>query len=775
MQQSRKARYSGETTAVWQHLASAAACLLTLLMLTPFAPYMPFPGLDGSWNEAMNIATAEHLRFGKDIVFTFGPLASIYTRVYHPATDWMMLAGSLLIAAALFAGLYAAAAPRRRALLLVLPIVISLAWGRDAVYLFVPVLLPFVVQRGLERGRPFTLALCLLAAAAAILPLVKGNFGLLLAMATIVSVLLCWRSCRRTAVMVVVVELVAIIGVWALTGQRLLDLPGYFLAQAPIVSGYTDAMSVVGNLRDIFVFAAVALVLLCISLRTSLRRYWYMPLMLAAYLFVSFKSGFVRHDEHAFVAAVALAYVGLLLCLTLDVRWGVGALLIALIGWGGVTRTYTPVTWAGSTARFAEMVRMPVHGISQRLMAPDVLPERYAGITAAIGKRPPFAGYTGDADVYPVDLGALLGAGAQWKPRPILQSYSAYTPGLIQANAQHLATRPPHRVYFTVDPIDHRYPALDDGASWLSLLGSFNPTALDAGYAVLERPERPTPTLRPARPIERQATLGQDIEVPGWEKPVWVTMDIRPTLVGRLVSTLFKAPKLSLRVTFENGDTADYRLVSGMTQSGFLLSPTVGSAKDFIALRSSNWQALLKGRRVKSLKVSGDRGTSMLWRAGYRVGFSQLDIPAAPEADSLLTPAWQVAQQPSSYEQGGECNIDEVNRRQVSASSVALPAGMATITGWAAIDTATGVANDTAALLLTGADQTSYRIEAIRVPRTDVAAGFSQAGLGFAGYEAIIDTSRMPNEAQIHVIQDKDGRTLLCTTKVLSVHRRDQG
>ncbi|MFH7428705.1 hypothetical protein, partial [Pseudomonas syringae group genomosp. 7] len=81
----------------------------------------------------MNIATAEHLRFGKDIVFTFGPLASIYTRVYSPATDWMMLLGSALIAVALFAGFVAVASARKRVLRLSRPVVISWAWGRDAV------------------------------------------------------------------------------------------------------------------------------------------------------------------------------------------------------------------------------------------------------------------------------------------------------------------------------------------------------------------------------------------------------------------------------------------------------------------------------------------------------------------------------------------------------------------------------------------------------------------------------------------------------------------
>src|SRR5579871_1126810 len=54
--------------------------------------------LDESWVMALNVAVARHLRFGKDIVFTFGPYASIFTRSFHPATDRLMIFGSLLLA-----------------------------------------------------------------------------------------------------------------------------------------------------------------------------------------------------------------------------------------------------------------------------------------------------------------------------------------------------------------------------------------------------------------------------------------------------------------------------------------------------------------------------------------------------------------------------------------------------------------------------------------------------------------------------------------------------
>jgi len=42
----------------------------------PPNPTAPMEGLDNSWIFGMNQAIAQHLAFGRDIIFTFGPYAS---------------------------------------------------------------------------------------------------------------------------------------------------------------------------------------------------------------------------------------------------------------------------------------------------------------------------------------------------------------------------------------------------------------------------------------------------------------------------------------------------------------------------------------------------------------------------------------------------------------------------------------------------------------------------------------------------------------------------
>src|SRR5882672_1306548 len=68
-----------------------------LAVIVPLDPDMPRSGLDLSWVFSMNQAIKQNLSMGREIIFTFGPYASISTRSYHPATDNLMVFGSLLL------------------------------------------------------------------------------------------------------------------------------------------------------------------------------------------------------------------------------------------------------------------------------------------------------------------------------------------------------------------------------------------------------------------------------------------------------------------------------------------------------------------------------------------------------------------------------------------------------------------------------------------------------------------------------------------------------
>ncbi|WMJ67731.1 hypothetical protein [Stenotrophomonas sp. 24(2023)] len=771
---------SGSST--WQGLAAALACILTLLWVVPFNPAMPVTGVDGSWAYAMNVAVAEHLRFGKDIVFTFGPWASVYTGLFHPATDTLMIVGSLLAGLAVSAGFFALLAPSRRALLLLLPVVLALIWSsawhgwRDALFLFLPVLLPCVVARQRLGRAAHLLVICLLCAAMAILPLAKGNVTVMVVFSMAVAMWLSRRASPARAVAMPAIVLLVMLLAWWACGQALADLPGYFLAQVPIISGYTEAMSVQGRSRDIVVFLVAGGLMFGVAVLAAGRGQRHVPLLVAAYLFLIFKSSFVRHDEqHAVIAAAALLLLGLLICFSPGAGAGRGpvALLLGCMGWAVISHGYVPMAPQAMQARLLEMVRSPIAGLWTRIAHPGELAARFRQETSRLGDRPPFARATMRADVYPWDLTPMIAAGQPWAPRPILQSYSAYTPGLVQANALHLQRNPPQRVYFNLNPIDGRYPSIEDGASWLPLLGTFAPVAIEGEFAVLERRPGNGSALVPGNGVQVAAVLGQEVPVPAWDDPVWITLDIQPTLAGRLASMAYKAPPLSLWVRYENGDTARFRLVAGMARTGFLLSPTLTRADEYVALASHHRQALLGKRRVVAMGVSGGSGTRLLWQQAYHLRFAPLAVPPSEQADAVLLGRQQAAMAPEHYATGGNCSIDEFDHRPVAAAPMDAAAGMVLVRGWAAVDAVKGVPNQGTLLLATGQDGSWHTVTARRVARPDVAAYFQQPGLEYAGFEAYLDVSRLAGDAQIRLVQADGSQQRLCSTAAVSLHRTD--
>ncbi|HEU5165402.1 MAG TPA: hypothetical protein VFU29_07675, partial [Chitinophagaceae bacterium] len=52
------------------------------MLIPPSFYHRPLEGIDASWNIAIHLAHKYNLIFGKDFVFTYGPLGILYSR--HP-------------------------------------------------------------------------------------------------------------------------------------------------------------------------------------------------------------------------------------------------------------------------------------------------------------------------------------------------------------------------------------------------------------------------------------------------------------------------------------------------------------------------------------------------------------------------------------------------------------------------------------------------------------------------------------------------------------------
>jgi len=61
------------------HILHFILFFFVLLLVPPSFYHQPGEGIDSSWNIALHLAYKYHLVFGKDFVFTYGPLGILTT------------------------------------------------------------------------------------------------------------------------------------------------------------------------------------------------------------------------------------------------------------------------------------------------------------------------------------------------------------------------------------------------------------------------------------------------------------------------------------------------------------------------------------------------------------------------------------------------------------------------------------------------------------------------------------------------------------------------
>ena len=237
----------------------------------------------------------------------------------------------------------------------------------------------------------------------------------------------------------------------------------------------------------------------------------------------------------------------------------------------------------------------------------------------------------GSADVYPLSQTLALPQGLTCRPRPIFQSYSAYTPNLAEMNAAHLRSdRAADHILFDVRTIDGRFPTQDDSLSWPELLTRYDIKRVAGRYILMTKSV--TPRHYELTPIaETVAKFDEGIEVPSMiAGPIWVRIDIARSLWGNVMATLYRPPLVSLTVFTRSGRAYGGRLLPAVARAGFLLSPVVDNRQSFFALASTNWQQELAGLEVTSARITAEGGrevASHYQSPPVRVRFYRLDFP----------------------------------------------------------------------------------------------------------------------------------------------------
>lgn len=772
----------------WLGLICVFLLLLVLLcVFVPFSPVMPSVGLDPSWVLGMNQAVSQGLRIGTDVIFTFGPYASIYTRAYHPATDVMMLAGSVLLSISCWLSIIFLVKGRPGLLLSLCVALLFAAYSRDALLLFVPFLAALVSYKIINNRAvgfpllPRTLFVFVVAfAALGLIPVIKGSV-LILSVAMVLACLGIFIFCRegRLALLSVVTPVVSIIVFWVASGQTISDLPSYFINMVPIASGYTEAMAIPGESYEVIVYIVAALLVVFASFFDRKKVSFsiidlFLPGVFFLFLFVSFKAGFVRHDAHAVAAAIAILLGGISLLAFYKGKLTAVALIFSLFTAGLVFNRHVGLSLPTVSNLLNVTLVSAAVGIERRISDktwPKADFENHIAYYKSVTDLPLLKGRS---DIYSFNQAPLIFSGNTWAPRPIFQGYSAYTRSLAEKNIQHLLGEDaPDNIFFRVEPIDGRLPSMDDGASWPTLLTGYHPVRRLPGYLQLERNGADKYAVISARgePVAHQ--LDEVIVIPLTNKVLVAKIDVKPTVLGRLANILFKPAELRIAIVLNSGEERTYRVVSGMLKSGVVISPLVEDTFDFSLLYGD--ADFSTGKRVKSIKVYQAHSSDFSWQSKYSLQFDELEV--ARKIDPVKFFGFDPVDNDAgklSLVNAQKCDgsIDMING--VNPLPEIQLHRLMSVSGWLASSVSEGVPSEAVYIMLSDKTGKNTFVKAKVKSRIDVANAFKQPNLEYAGYSVEFDTEALQGVYSLRLAMKRNGRVEVCPEYLISATINDQ-
>ena len=574
-------------------LVNALLCITIFVAFLPLNPFLPGVDLGSSWEFGLNQAYAQKLVFGKDIVFTFGPYSSVYTRLYHPATDTLMLLGSLFFMTCfslLLISQIKVLAIRWRILLIAI-----FASGYvilDAIFFLYLLLLVYStlsfirkIHYGSKRDNLSNLIFILFFSPLGLILLIKGNFLIITMIILFLCMIMLWLYGFKTiSVGIITIVIASTVFLWLIANQPLSAIFAYFANLIPIVGGYSESMAYWGGPYYPYEIAGFGITSFCILMSliglkniTKIQKY-FLLIGISFLLFIVFKSSFVRHDKpHALIASSFILILGITLALHLQKTRLYFCLFVTLLTWGLMQYKYTGINLI---KHIGAVYSNFAHGLELRLNGE--LSKDYKKRMAMIATSSSFPVLTGTTDIYSTGQTMVIASGNKWNPRPIIQSYSAYTPALAEKNANHLkGSASPENLIFRIEPIDEKLPSLEDGLSWPIIINNYTFQSTIDSFLFLKRKPIIQGEFKKHELFCGDFHFNEQIIVPDTTSILFIKIELSETIFGKMLSAIYKPQELLISVELTDNRKKEYRLIANMAKSGFILSPLIETTEEF--------------------------------------------------------------------------------------------------------------------------------------------------------------------------------------------------
>lgn len=620
--------------------AGRALCVFALTMgCLTFPRSVLWDDGESSWAAVLFYAFQHGLHFGKDIVFTYGPLGFLSSPYFIPEIGMrrfffdLFISGTVSIGASL------------------------LAWRIPPLWRWLWLISFFMATASTQIGsQDLTVDLGFLCwGMLCISEQRAGSWASVLTLATLTAVVslskFTWllggvttigcvalvdllQQQRGRATVLITVYLGCFLAGWILLGQPLRNIASYLASGYAISEGYTQAMAVKpvpGILLSALLVGLIAISAIATGVASSCRLNsrkdrWpaaVVSLWLLMSLFLVWKHGFVRGDRAHYIIFFGFAPVLAICPLALPARCP------SIYRW-----CQASVLWSCLVAFFVvRFVLSPCLAFSQCLsraaqnLTTLLAPGKYcrelevrAKLRSVVCELPALSAIIGEA---PVDAFGnrqiyTLKNGLNYHPRPVFESYSVYSGQLMRLNQDFYASaRAPLYVMVNLDAIDKRFAPLEDAMVFRQLLTNYEPVAEEKSMLLLRRRHGTASAMKLL--LEGEISPGQEIDLAREPaKVLWLEIELEPSVLGRLRTLLYQPAACGLLVKAQT--IARFEAPAVMMSSGFVASPVLN---DQAALR----QFSFGGHTETPLSYTVDvpRGTKAFWKDRIKFRLYSID------------------------------------------------------------------------------------------------------------------------------------------------------
>jgi hypothetical protein len=642
-------------------------------------PAYPLVELDASWRMALGHFFLEGRQFGTEVIFTYGPLGFIMGNTYWGG-QWASLIVSQVILAIIFTSIVFWQSRPLRGYSLLWYFLFFFIFGlgyQDGAHQIIIALVGLALIRRAGQGWHWSnLPLVTLLAA---LSLIKfTNIVLSVALLLLAAGLDYWTRRRPAAgLLPLLYALVFVLG-WSACGQNPANLPAYFRSSWEISQGYQDTMGFDcppaqaqrGLAVLLLIIAYVALVFFSATDRV---RSGVLAVGTGAFIYLTWKHGFIRADGHqiGFYYAALTVVVTAPFLLEDNTRWRwpkhgarLAAALLSLYSLERVLPGLVTGALGGAQGEFHRNFSF-LRGASETRELYDL---RLAAERHGTDLRKTRS-TVGEAtlDVLGFEQAVALYHGFNYHARPVFQGYSAYTPYLTRLNHRHFAgDEAPEYVLFKLQTIDGRLPTMDDPHVLRILIQRYTYLFSEAGFTLWQRRDEPFDAAAYAtQPLrEMRLALGASHDVSDLaDQLVWVEIDYRLNLLGKLRRFFYKPPLAQLQITYQDGETSLHRLPRPIGQAGFMLNPVVHDLMDFMRAAGGTPR-----RHAHAISLVPLPGEERYFRKSATARFARLPPSTAgvdffKQADQALFHMFVDA--PTSFTALNPPNEDRIDHRRV--------------------------------------------------------------------------------------------------------------